>query len=85
MLLLKAWLFWLSLESCQVLVCKKKSIEWLNHTYGFYIDEPIRTGVLFYKAVSSFKPDYYVDYLDNSPWIHMPYEKYETMKPEELD
>ena len=50
----------------------KKSIDWLNHTYGFYIDEPIRTGVLFYKAVSSFKPDYYVDYLDDSPWIHMP-------------
>ena len=40
----------------------KKSIEWLQHTYGFYIDEPIRTGVLFYKAVSKFKPDYYVDY-----------------------
>ena len=63
----------------------KKSIDWLNHTYGFYIDEPIRTGVLFYKAVSAFKPDYYVDYLKDSPWIHMPYEKYETMKPEELD
>ena len=62
----------------------KKSIEWLQHTYGFYIDEPIRTGVLFYKAVSSFKPNYYVDYLEDSPWIHMPYEKYETMKPEEL-
>ena len=62
----------------------KKSIEWLQHTYGFYIDEPIRTGVLFYKAVSKFKPDYYVDYLEDSPWIHMPYEKYETMKPEEL-
>ena len=56
----------------------------LQHTYGFYIDEPIRTGVLFYKAVSTFKPNYYVDYLEDSPWIHMPYEKYETMKPEEL-
>ena len=62
----------------------KKSIDCLNHTYGFYIDEPIRTGVLFYKSVSSFKPNYYVDYLEDSPWIHMPYEVYETMKPEEL-
>ena len=62
----------------------KKSIDWLQHTYGFYIDEPIRTGVLFYKSVSSFKPNYYIDYLENSPWIHMPYEIYETMKPEEL-
>ena len=63
----------------------KKSIDWLDHIYGFYLDEPIRTGVLFYKAVSSFKPNYYVDYLDDSPWIHMPYEKYETMKPEDID
>ena len=39
----------------------KKSIDWLNHTYGFYIDEPIRTGVLFYKSVSTFKPNYFVD------------------------
>ena len=63
----------------------KKSLDWLNHTYCFYIDEPISTGVLFYKAVSAFKPDYYVDYLKDSPWIHMPYEKYETMKPEDLN
>ena len=62
-----------------------KSIKWLELFYGFYLDEPIRTGVLFYKAVSSFKPNYYVDYLDDSPWIHMPYEKYETMKPEDID
>ena len=24
------------------------------------------------------KPDYSVDYLKDSPWIHMPFEKYET-------
>ena len=29
----------------------KKSIDWLQHTYGFYLDEPVRTGVLFYKFV----------------------------------
>ena len=44
----------------------------------------IRTAVLFYKSVSSFKPNYYIDYLEDSPWIHMPYERYETLKPEEL-
>ncbi len=27
---------------------------------------------------SKFKPDYSVDYLKDSPWIHMPFEKYET-------
>ena len=62
----------------------KKSIDWLQHFYGFYLDEPIRTAVLFHKAVSSFKPDYSIDYLDHSPWIHMPFEKYEDMKIEDL-
>jgi len=62
----------------------KKSIDWLQHTYGFYLDEPIRTGVLFYKAVSTYEPNYYVDHLKDSPWIHMPYERYESMNPDEL-
>ena len=62
----------------------KKSIDWLQHFYGFYLDEPIRTGVLFEKSVSSFKPDYNVDYLEDSPWIHMPFEKYEEMTIDDL-
>ena len=62
----------------------KKSIDWMEHFYGFYFDEPIRTAVLFYKAVSNYKPNYYVDYLKDSPWIHMPYEKYEDIKVEDL-
>ena len=62
----------------------KKSIDWLQHFYGFYLDEPIRTAVLYHKAVSSFVPDYYIDYLDDSPWIHMPFEKYEEITIEEL-
>tara|TARA_Y100000590_G_scaffold381088_1_gene449927 strand:- start:3181 stop:3684 length:504 start_codon:yes stop_codon:yes gene_type:complete len=62
----------------------KKSIEWMEHFYGFYLDEPIRTAVLFYKSVSSYKPNYYVDYLEDSPWIHMPYEKYEDLNVKDL-
>jgi hypothetical protein len=56
----------------------------MQHFYGFYLDEPIRTAVLFYKAISSFKPDYYIDYLEESPWIHMPFEKYEDINIEDL-
>ena len=37
------------------------------------------TGIFFYKAVSSFKPNYYIDYLKDSPWIQMPFEKYEDI------
>jgi len=62
----------------------KKSIDWLQHFYGFYLDEQVRTAVLYYKAASYFKPDYYIDYLKDSPWIHMPFEKYEDMDVEEL-
>ena len=62
----------------------KKSIDWLEHFYGFYFDEPVRTAVLFYKAVSKFKPTYHVDYLKDSPWIHMPYEAYEEMQIQDL-
>jgi hypoxanthine phosphoribosyltransferase len=41
----------------------------------------IRTAVLWYKACSVFKPDYYVDYLADNPWIHQPFEVYDTLKP----
>ena len=60
----------------------QKTLPWLDRKYGFYIEE-VRTAVIWYKACSVIKPDYYVDYLDNSPWIHQPFEKYETMKPED--
>jgi hypothetical protein len=30
------------------------------------------------------KPDYYVDYLPDNPWIHQPFERYEDMKPSDL-
>ena len=56
----------------------QRSIRWLKHRYGFYIDD-IKTAVLWYKACSVIKPDYYVDYLETNPWIHQPFEKYEEM------
>lgn len=44
----------------------------------------MRTAVVWYKGCSIFKPDYYVDYLPDSPWIHQPFEIYDTLKPTEL-
>ncbi len=61
----------------------KKSLAWLHHKYGFYIEE-VRTAVLWYKAESIIKPDYHVVYLDDNPWIHQPFERYETMTLPEL-
>ncbi|MCU0938111.1 MAG: phosphoribosyltransferase [Burkholderiaceae bacterium] len=44
----------------------------------------VRTAVLWYKAVSSFRPDYFVEYLDDSPWIHQPFEEYDALRPIQL-
>jgi uncharacterized protein len=44
----------------------------------------MRTAVLWYKAVSFVKPDYYVEYLPDNPWIHQPFERYEMITPEDL-
>jgi hypoxanthine phosphoribosyltransferase len=44
----------------------------------------VRTAVLWYKAASTFKPDYYVQYLPTSPWIHQPFEEYDSLRPHQL-
>ena len=45
----------------------------------------LRTAVLWWKGCSVFKPDFWVDYLADSPWIHQPFEVYDTMRPEDLE
>jgi len=44
----------------------------------------LRTAVLWYKACSVFKPDYFVDYLPENPWIHQPFEIYDSMRPKDI-
>jgi uncharacterized protein len=61
----------------------KKSLLWLDRKYGYYIEE-VRSAVLWYKASSIIKPDYYVDYLEDNPWIHQPFEPYEQMSVADL-
>ena len=43
-----------------------------------------KSAVLWWKACSIFRPDFYVDYLADSPWIHQPFEIYDTLRPAEL-
>jgi hypoxanthine phosphoribosyltransferase len=43
-----------------------------------------RTAVLWWKACSMVKPDYYVEYLADNPWIHQPFEVYDQLPPEQL-
>jgi hypoxanthine phosphoribosyltransferase len=44
----------------------------------------IRTAVLWQKRRSTFLPDYHVKYLADNPWIHQPFERYDTMTAEDL-
>lgn len=64
-------------------VSLKEAIIWLQNRYGNEITE-IKTAVIWYKASSVIVPNYYIDYLQDNPWIHQPFEKYEQMNLQEL-
>ncbi|NJK35881.1 MAG: phosphoribosyltransferase [Oscillatoriales cyanobacterium SM2_2_1] len=44
----------------------------------------VRTAVLWCKSCSVIRPDYYVEYLPDNPWIHQPFERYEQLSPQSL-
>ena len=44
----------------------------------------MRTAVLWCKGMLGIRPDYYVEYLPENPWIHQPFEVYDELRPESL-
>lgn len=44
----------------------------------------LRSAVIWTKALSTFTPDYSVEFLPTNPWIHQPFEGYDAMRPEQL-
>ena len=44
----------------------------------------LRSAVLWTKGVSSYTPDYFVELLPTSPWIHQPFEEYDNLRPDAL-
>jgi len=44
----------------------------------------LRTAVIWTKGLSTFKADYSVDFLATNPWIHQPFESYDSMGPDKL-
>ncbi len=44
----------------------------------------VKTAVIWKKGCSVFTPDFWADDLPHNPWIHQPFEIYDTLKPEEL-
>lgn len=44
----------------------------------------MRSAVLWWKPQSSFAPDFYVDKLLTNSWIHQPFERYDTLTPQDM-
>jgi len=52
---------------------------------NFSLVTEVRSAVIWYKACSVCKPDYFLEYLPDSPWIHQPFERYDELTPDTLD
>lgn len=44
----------------------------------------LRSAVIWVKGASNYTPDYYVESLPTSPWIHQPFEEYDVLRPDRL-
>jgi hypoxanthine phosphoribosyltransferase len=44
----------------------------------------VKSAVIWVKACSSVRPDFYLQYLDTNPWIHQPFEEYDGLRPHQL-
>lgn len=44
----------------------------------------VRSAVIWCKACSSVRPDYFLQYLPHNPWIHQPFEEFDGLRPHQL-
>lgn len=44
----------------------------------------VKSAVIWCKACSSVRPDFYLEYLAGNPWIHQPFEEYDGLRPHQL-
>ncbi|KAF4529936.1 hypothetical protein B566_EDAN018247 [Ephemera danica] len=44
--------------------------------------QELRSAVIWVKGVSGYQPEYHVENLPSSPWIHQPFEEYDNLRPE---
>jgi len=57
-------------------------MEMLKKNYKLITE--LRSAVIWTKGLSKFEPDYSVEFLPTNPWIHQPFEAYDSMGPEKL-
>jgi hypoxanthine phosphoribosyltransferase len=56
----------------------------LDHLKQCDLVSEVKSAVIWWKSCSSLKPDFYVDYLPTSPWVHQPFEEYDSLRPDQL-
>ena len=44
----------------------------------------IKSAVIWRKASAFFMPDFCLFHLDSDPWIHQPFEQYDSLRPDQL-
>lgn len=44
----------------------------------------VKSAVIWCKGCSAIRPDFYLDYLPTNPWIHQPFEEYDSLRPHQL-
>jgi len=44
----------------------------------------LRSAVLWWKGHAQAAPDYYMEHLPTNPWIHQPFEDYDSIRPHQL-
>jgi len=57
-------------------------IEQLRNNYKPITE--LRSAVIWTKGLSIFTPDYSVEFLPTNPWIHQPFEGYDSLSPAQL-
>jgi len=61
-----------------------RGVELVERLRGMPSISELRSSVIWVKGVSSYTPDYFVEMLPTSPWIHQPFEEYDTLRPDGL-
>jgi uncharacterized protein len=60
----------------------KVVIDLLKNNYSPITE--LRSAVIWTKQLSTFTPDYSVEFLPTNPWIHQPFEGYDSLRPAQL-
>ncbi len=60
----------------------KAVIDMLKNNYAPITE--MRSAVIWTKQLSAFTPDYSVEFLPTNPWIHQPFEGYDSLRPAQL-